>query len=99
VEHTGKRCCVAQFEAWSIDAFCQTELLKDGKLLCITLYADKTCLSSFGTAQGYLIMAQINNLPHNIWNGTGLGLTQVIGWLPIVSVAYDFYGLNGYLAL
>jgi hypothetical protein len=58
--------CVAQFRAWSIDTFCQTELPKDGKPLCITLYADKTRLSSFSTAQGYPIMAQINNLPHNI---------------------------------
>ena len=55
-----------QFQIWSIDIFCQTKLSKDGKLLCITLYADKTCLSLFGTAQGYLIMGKINNLPHNI---------------------------------
>jgi Plavaka transposase len=67
--------------------FCQTELPKDGKPLCITLYADKTHLSSFGTAQGYPIMAQINNLPHNVQNSTGLGSTQVVGWLPIVSVS------------
>lgn len=63
----------------------QSELPKDGKPLCITLYADKTRLSSFGTAQGYPIMAQINNLPQDIRNGKGLGSTQVVGWLPIVS--------------
>lgn len=63
----------------------QSMLPKNGKPLCITLYADKTRLSSFGTAQGYPIMAQINNLPQNIRNGKGLGSTQVVGWLPIVS--------------
>ena len=62
----------------------QSKLPDDGKPLCITLYADKTQLSSFGTAQGYPIMAQIHNLPHHIWNGKGLGATQVVGWLPIV---------------
>jgi len=63
----------------------QSMLPKDGKPLCITLYADKTRLSSFGTAQGYPIMAQLNNLPQDIRNGKGLGSTQVVGWLPIVS--------------
>jgi len=31
-------------------------------------------------------MAQINNLPQHIRNGKGLGSTQVVGWLPIVSI-------------
>jgi hypothetical protein len=65
----------------------QSELPEDGKPLCITLYADKTSLSSFGTAQGYPIMAQINNLPQHIHNGKGLGSTQIVGWLPIVNIA------------
>lgn len=64
----------------------QSDLPEDGKPLCITLYADKTRLSSFGTAQGYPIMAQISNLPPDIRNGKGLGSTQVVGWLPIVSI-------------
>ena len=64
----------------------QSKLPKDGKPLCIMLYADKTRLSSFGTAQGYPIMAQINNLPQNVQNGKGLGSTQVVGWLPIVVI-------------
>jgi len=63
----------------------QSSLPADGKPLAITLYADKTQLSSFGTAQGYPIMAQINNLPSAVRNGTGLGATQVVGWLPIVA--------------
>lgn len=68
----------------------QSEIPKGGKPLCITLYADKTRLSSFGTAQGYPIMAQINNLPQNIRNGKGLGSMQVVGWLPIVDIP-SFY--------
>jgi hypothetical protein len=66
--------------------FKQSMIPKDGKPLCITLYADKTRLSSFGTAQGYPIMAQLNNLPQNVRNGKGLGSTQVVGWLPIVDI-------------
>jgi hypothetical protein len=62
----------------------KSELPDDGKPLCITLYADKTQLSSFGSAQGYPIIAQINNLPHEVRNGKGLGASQVVGWLPIV---------------
>jgi len=63
----------------------KSQLPDDGKPLCITLYADKTQLSSFGTAKGYPIMAQIHNLLHDVWNGKGLGATWVVGWLPIVS--------------
>ena len=70
---------------WLDDLWDQTALPKDGKPFGITLYADKTRLSSFGTAQGYPIMAQLVNLPQDIRNGRGLGSTQVVGWLPIVS--------------
>lgn len=70
--------------------FKQSMIPKDGKPLCITLYADKTRLSSFGTAQGYPIMAQLNNLPQNVRNGKGLGSTQVVGWLPIVDIPQFF---------
>jgi hypothetical protein len=73
----------------------QTKLPDDGKPLCIALYADKTQLSSFGTAQGYPIMAQIHNLPHYIRNGKGLGATQVVGWLPIVSANCIWFYIIG----
>ncbi|KAG6914712.1 hypothetical protein DXG01_015761 [Tephrocybe rancida] len=56
-----------------------------GVPIAITLYADKTRLSSFGSVQGYPIMANITNFPDTIQNGHGLGATQVIGWLPIVA--------------
>ncbi|KAG6912741.1 hypothetical protein DXG01_012533, partial [Tephrocybe rancida] len=61
----------------------QSRIPKGGKPLAITLYADKTRLSSFGGHQGYPIMANIDNLPDTIHNGHGLGSTQVVGWLPI----------------
>lgn len=60
----------------------------EGKLLGITLYADKTNLSSFGTTQAYPIMAQLVQLPQDVRNGKGLGATQVVGWIPIVSLPF-----------
>lgn len=63
---------------------CQNELPAEARPLCITIYADKTRLSSFGTAMGHPVMARIENFPDNIKNGKGLGGTEVIGWLPIV---------------
>lgn len=59
-----------------------------GKLVCITLYAEKTQLSLFGTTQAYPIMAQLVQLPQEIHNGKGLGATQVFGWIPIISLPF-----------
>ncbi|KAG6905321.1 hypothetical protein DXG01_003456 [Tephrocybe rancida] len=61
----------------------QDDLPSNGRPLLITIYADKTKLSSFGTAKGHPIMARIDNLPSEILNGKGLGATQVVGWLPV----------------
>ncbi|KAK0475755.1 hypothetical protein IW261DRAFT_1422042 [Armillaria novae-zelandiae] len=46
-------------EPWTAQAFwdLQTPLPKGAKPLCFILYADKTRLSSFGTAQGYPVVA------------------------------------------
>ena len=52
---------ICNLKEWLINVYNQTELPEDGKPICITLYADKTHLSSFGSEQGYPIMAQINN--------------------------------------
>lgn len=41
-------------------------------------------------------MAQINNLPQHIRNGTGLGSIQVVGWLPIVIVFLKLYLAEAY---
>ncbi|KAF8268768.1 hypothetical protein EI94DRAFT_1576741, partial [Lactarius quietus] len=73
-------------EPCSADAFweAQSQIPKDGKPLCLILYADKTRLSSFGTAQGYPVVARCANLPASIRNGNGVGGRCVVGWLPIV---------------
>ena len=54
-------------------------------MVCLEIYADKSVLSLFGTAKGYPVMAQILNLPSKIRHGEGVGGTQVVGWLPVVS--------------
>lgn len=53
-------------------------------MLCLELYADKTRLASFGTKQGYPVMARILNLPVGMRNGNGIGGARVVGWLPVV---------------
>jgi hypothetical protein len=55
-------------------------------MVCLELYADKSMLSSFGTAKGYPVMARILNLPSKIRNSEGFGGGRVVGWLPIVSL-------------
>ncbi|KAH9001527.1 hypothetical protein EDB92DRAFT_1788816 [Lactarius akahatsu] len=73
-------------EPWSADAFwdAQSQIPEGGKPLGFILYADKTRLSSFGTEQGYLVIARCTNLPASIRNGNGFGGGRVVGWLPIV---------------
>jgi len=64
----------------------QSQLPPGAKPLAFILYADKSKLSSFGTAKAYPIVARIANLPVEIRNSTGLGGGRVVGWLPIVSI-------------
>ncbi|KAK0471475.1 hypothetical protein IW261DRAFT_1425114 [Armillaria novae-zelandiae] len=73
-------------EPWTGDLLweVQSSLPPGGKPLAYILYADKTRLSSFGTAKGYPVMARIANLPDAICNGKGWGGGTVVGWLPIV---------------
>ena len=56
--------------------------------LCLILYADKTQLSSFGTAKGYPVLARCANLPTELRNGAGTSGGRLLGWLPIVSIYY-----------
>jgi len=51
------------------------------------VYADKTKLSSFGTAMGYPVVVRMGNLPVDIRNGKGLGGGELVGWLPIVRLS------------
>jgi len=55
------------------------------KPFCIILYADKTCLLSFGTEKGYPVVSRCTNLPVDIRNSEGVGGGHLVGWLPIVS--------------
>ncbi|KAG1872007.1 hypothetical protein C8R48DRAFT_770378 [Suillus tomentosus] len=74
-------------EPWTVNTFwdAQLQLPPDAKPLAFILYAAKNKLSSFGTQKGYLIIAQIANLPVEIRNGVGVAGGQVVGWLPIVN--------------
>ncbi|KAK0434975.1 uncharacterized protein EV420DRAFT_1623707 [Desarmillaria tabescens] len=59
-------------EPWTGDHFwnLQDTLPPGGKLLCYILYANKTRLSSFETAQGYPVVVRCGNLPVDIRNGS-----------------------------
>lgn len=71
----------------------QSKLPPGGKPLGLIVYADKTKLSSFGTAKGYPVMMCISNLPQTIRNGNGVGSIRIVGWLPIVSTNNWFFAL------
>ncbi|KAH9168438.1 hypothetical protein EDB89DRAFT_1855509 [Lactarius sanguifluus] len=73
-------------EPWTGDAFwdLQSQIPEGARPLGFVLYADKTKLSSFGTAKGYPVIARCANLPAEIRNGNGVGGGRVVGWLPIV---------------
>ncbi|PBK62835.1 hypothetical protein ARMSODRAFT_990404 [Armillaria solidipes] len=70
----------------------QSSLPPGGKPLAYILYADKSCLSSFGTAKGYPVMARCGNLSDEIRNGKNFGGGCVVGWLPIVEEEEDNRG-------
>ncbi|KAH9083307.1 hypothetical protein EDB83DRAFT_2502427 [Lactarius deliciosus] len=73
-------------EPWTGDALwdLQSQIPEGARPLGFVLYADKTKLSSFGTAKGYPVIARCANLPAEIRNGNGVGGGRVVGWLPIV---------------
>lgn len=66
----------------------QTQLPRDGKPFGLILYADKTKLSTFGTATGYPVIARCANLPAYIRNGNGPGGGRLISWLPVVGTFF-----------
>lgn len=67
----------------------KSALPKDAKPLCLIFYADKSKLSSFGTQQGYPVIARCANLPADIRNGRGVGGGRIVGLLPIVRHHFD----------
>ncbi|RDX57017.1 hypothetical protein OH76DRAFT_1335592, partial [Lentinus brumalis] len=62
----------------------QSKIPAGAKPLALTLYADKTKLSSFGTAKGHPVVARCANLPAHIRHSKGKGGGRIVGWLPIV---------------
>ena len=63
----------------------QSKLPPNVKPLFVIVYADKSRLSSFGTAKGYPVIARLANLPDHFRNGEDVGGGQIVGWLTIVS--------------
>jgi hypothetical protein len=65
--------------------YMQDSLPKNATPLCFLLYADKSKLSSFGSQQGYPVIARLLNLPTDLFNSNNcIGGGQIVGWLPIV---------------
>ena len=62
----------------------QTTLPKGAVPFFVIVYADKSHLSSFGTAKGYPAIARCAHLPITIRNGEGIGGGVKVGWFPIV---------------
>ncbi|KDQ33978.1 hypothetical protein PLEOSDRAFT_1033035, partial [Pleurotus ostreatus PC15] len=62
----------------------QSTLPEGGKPLLLIVYADKTRLSTFGTAKGYPVVARVGNVILNLRNGDGPGGGFMIGWLPVM---------------
>ena len=62
----------------------QSKLPPNAKPLFVIVYADKSCLSSFGTDKGYPVIVHLENLPDLIWNGEDVGGGHIVGWLTIV---------------
>ncbi|KAI5985815.1 hypothetical protein F5J12DRAFT_787334 [Pisolithus orientalis] len=65
----------------------------------LILYADKSNLSSFGTAKSYPIIVCRANLLVEIWNSNVVGGGTVVGWLPIVPEDAKEEGKLGYTTL
>ncbi|KAI5989534.1 hypothetical protein EDD15DRAFT_2171237 [Pisolithus albus] len=65
----------------------------------LIIYADKTKLSSFGTAKGYPVIVRCANLPVEIRNSHTIGGGCVVGWLPIVPEDAQEEGRLGYTNL
>ncbi|KIO04410.1 hypothetical protein M404DRAFT_143459 [Pisolithus tinctorius Marx 270] len=65
----------------------------------LILYADKSNLSSFGTAKSYPVVVCCANLLVEIRNSNVVGGGTVVGWLPIVPEDAEEEGKLGYTTL
>ncbi|KAI6023489.1 hypothetical protein BKA83DRAFT_4125058, partial [Pisolithus microcarpus] len=90
-------------EPWTSDSWwdIQSSLpdILDATPFGLIIYADKTKLSSFGTAKGYPVVVQCANLPVEIQNSQAIGGGCIIGWLPVVPEDAEEEGKLGYTTL
>lgn len=77
----------------------QSKLPNGASPVFLIIYADKTRLSSFGTAKGYPVVARIANLPTAIRNSDGVGGGRLVGWLPIVCAINGPTSIKGLLTI
>ncbi|EKM77927.1 hypothetical protein AGABI1DRAFT_42300 [Agaricus bisporus var. burnettii JB137-S8] len=91
-------------EPWSGEAWWRAQGMlpshapSNSKLIGFILYADKSKLSSFGSAMGHPIIARLGNLPVEIRNTDGiLGGGCIVGWLPIVKEETSETGKTGFV--
>ncbi|KIN97214.1 hypothetical protein M404DRAFT_32556 [Pisolithus tinctorius Marx 270] len=73
--------------------------IKNAMLFGLILYADKSNLSSFGTAKSYPVVVCCANLLVEIRNSNVIGGGTVVGWLPIVPEDAEEEGKLGYTTL
>jgi hypothetical protein len=62
----------------------KSKIPEGAKPLCLLIYADKSQLSSFGTAKAHPVLARCANLPVEMLNGEDVDGGHLVGWLPII---------------
>ncbi|TEB21519.1 hypothetical protein FA13DRAFT_1580538, partial [Coprinellus micaceus] len=89
--HDGTRFVRFFNEPWTGNAWWKLhdKLPKGAFPICLVLYADKTKLSTFGTAKAYPVYVRCTNLPASLRNGKGLAGGWMVGWLPILPEEQD----------
>ncbi|KAF4599037.1 hypothetical protein EYR40_006126 [Pleurotus pulmonarius] len=75
----------------------ESSIPEDGTPFFFTLYADKSKLSSFGTAKAYPVIARCANLCTAIRNGRGIGGGTVVGWLPVIKEDSEDSGKRNFI--
>ncbi|KAJ3548840.1 hypothetical protein NM688_g5244 [Phlebia brevispora] len=85
-KYNGTKWVAYVHEPYTTEGFwdAQTALPANAKPVCFAIYADKTKLSSSGTAKGYPAMGCILNTDVELRNGAGPAGGRIIGWLPII---------------
>ena len=53
-------------------------------LFGLSVWSDKSKISSFGTVKGYPVVVRVLALPRKIRNAHDYGGTGFVGWLPVV---------------